>query len=111
MTDWVRSTDPTTASDPVDAIDFYTDDDVIPARYRLWGVSGTSTSLQVTICLYRGSSLLVAEKSTSSFAARTSVRTFEVHFSQVISIRTGVKYATTARISRSKNTFCRLIFN
>ena len=108
MTDWVHSTDPTTASDPVDAIDFYTDDDVIPARYRLWGVSGTSTSLQVTICVYRGSSL-VAEKSTSSYAARTSVRTFEVHFSRVISIHTGVKYATTARISRSKY-FLSLIF-
>lgn len=58
--------------------------------------------------MYRGSSL-VAEKSTSSYAARTSVRTFEVHFSQVISIGTGVKYATTARISRSKY-FLSLIF-
>ena len=80
MTDWVYSTDPTTASDPVDTIDFKTDSDVIPSGHRLRGVSGTSTSLQVTICLYCGSSL-VAEKSTSSYAARTSVKTFEVHFS------------------------------
>lgn len=64
-------------------------------------MSGTSTSLQVTIFSYRGSSL-VAEKSTSSHAASLSVKTFEVHFSQVTSIRDVVKYTATARITRSK---------
>ena len=64
-------------------------------------MSGTSSSLLVTICLFRGSSL-VAKKSTSSYAARSSVKTFEVQFSQVTKIRAGVKYTTTARITRSK---------
>ena len=62
-----------------------------------------STSFQVTIRLYRGSSL-IAEK-TRSYATRSSVKTFEVHFPQVISIRAGVTYTATAKIVTSANSF------
>ena len=87
----------------VDAVDFQTNGDVILSGYRLWGVSSGSTSFQVTIRLYRGSNL-IAEK-TGSFATRSSVKTFEVHFSQVISIRAGVTYTATARIVTSTYSF------
>ena len=87
----------------VDAIDFQTNGDVILSGYRLWGVSSGSTSFQVTIRLYRGSNL-IAEKS-GSYATRSSVKTFEVHFSQRISIRAGVTYSATARITTTKNSF------
>ena len=62
-----------------------------------------STSFQVTIRLYRGSSL-ISEKS-GSYATRSSVKTFEVHFSQRISIRAGVTYTATARITTTKQSF------
>ena len=52
---------------------------------------------------YRGSNL-IAEKS-GSYATSSSVKTFEVHFSQVISIRAGVTYTATARIVTSRNSF------
>ena len=99
---WGYSTDPS-GSDRVDAIDFQTNGDVILSGYRLWGVSSGSTSFQVTIRLYRGSNL-IAEK-TGSYATSSSVKTFEVHFSQVISIRAGVTYTATARIVTSKYSF------
>ena len=57
----------------------------------------------MTIRLYRGSNL-IAEK-TGSYATSSSVKTFEVHFSQVISIRTGVTYTATARIVTSALSF------
>ena len=91
------------SSGRVDAIDFQTNGDVILSGYRLWGVSSGSTSFQVTIRLYRGSNL-IAEK-TGSYATSSSVKTFEVHFSQVISIRAGVTYTATARIVTSRNFF------
>ena len=90
-------------SNLVDAIDFQTNGDVILSGYRLWGVKSGSTSFQVTIRLYRGSNL-IAEK-TGSYATSSSVKTFEVHFSQVISIRAGVTYTSTARIVTSKLSF------
>ena len=99
---WGYSSDPS-GSGNVDAIDFQTNGDVILSGYRLWGVSGGSTSFQVTIRLYRGSNL-IAEK-TGSYATSSSVKTFEVHFSQVISIRAGVTYTATARIVTSKLSF------
>ena len=85
------------------AIDFQTNGDVILSGYRLWGVNSGSTSFQVTIRLYRGSSL-ISEKS-GSYATRSSVKTFEVHFSQSISIRAGVTYTATARITTTKQSF------
>ena len=91
------------SSGRVDAIDFQTNGDVILSGYRLWGVSSGSTSFQVTIRLYRGSNL-IAQK-TGSYATSSSVKTFEVHFSQVISIRAGVTYTATARIVTSRNSF------
>ena len=87
----------------VDAIDFQTNGDVILSGYRLWGVSSGSTIFQVIIRLYRGSNL-IAEKS-GSYATRSSVKTFEVHFSQRISIRAGVTYTATARITTTKQSF------
>ena len=99
---WGYSTDPS-GSNRVDAIDFQTNGDVILSGYRLWGVSSGSTSFQVTIRLYRGSNL-IAEK-TGSYATSSSVKTFEVHFSQVISIRAGVTYTATARIATSARSF------
>ena len=99
---WGYSSDPS-GSGNVDAIDFQTNGDVILSGYRLWGVSGGSTSFQVTIRLYRGSNL-IAEK-TGSYATSSSVKTFEVHFSQVISIRAGVTYTATARIVTSALSF------
>ena len=91
------------SSGRVDAIDFQTNGDVILSGYRLWGVSSRLTSFQVTIRLYRGSNL-IAQK-TGSYATSSSVKTFEVHFSQVISIRAGVTYTATARIVTSRNSF------
>ena len=76
---------------------------VILSGYRLWGVRSGSTSYQVTIRLYRGSNL-ITEK-TGSYATSSSVKTFEVHFSQVISIRPGVTYTATARIVTSARSF------
>ena len=99
---WGYSTDPN-GSDRVDAIDFQTNGDVILSGYRLWGVNSGSTSFQVTIRLYRGSNL-IAEK-TGSYATSSSVKTFEVHFSQVISIRAGVTYTATATIVTSTYSF------
>ena len=99
---WWYSSDPS-GSDRVDAIDFQTNGDVILSGYRLWGVNSGSTSFQVTIRLYRGSSLIAEE--TGSRATSSSVKTFEVHFSQVISIRANVTYTATARIVTSRRSF------
>ena len=91
------------ASGRVDAIDFQTNGEVILQGYRLWGVHSGSTTFQVTIRLYRGSSL-IAEK-TGSYNTRSSVKTLEVHFSQQISIRAGLLYTATAAITTSKRSF------
>ena len=87
----------------IDAIDFQTNGDVILQGYRLWGVYSGSTTFQVTIRLYRGSSM-IAEK-TGSYYTRSSVKTFEVHFSQKISIRAGLLYTATAEITTSARSF------
>ena len=60
--------------------------------YRLWGVSSGIATFQVTIRLYRGSSM-IAEK-TGFYNTRATDRTFEVHFSQQISIRAGRRICT-----------------
>ena len=99
---WGYSSDPS-GSDRVDAIDFQTNGDVILSGYRLWGVSSGSTSFQVTIRLYRGSNL-IAEK-TGSYATSSSVKTFEVHFSEVISILANVTYTASTRIVTSRTSF------
>ena len=46
-----------------------------------------------------------SQKKTGSYATSSSVKTFEVHFSQVISIRAGVTYTATARIVTIRNSF------
>ena len=81
----------------VDAIDFQTNGDVILQGYRLWGVQSGSTTYQVTIRLYRGSSM-IAER-TGTYVTRSTDQTFEVHFSQEISIRAGLLYTATATIA------------
>ena len=87
----------------VDAIDFQTNGDVILQGYRLWGVNSGSTIFQVTIRLYRGSSLIIEK--TGSYNTRSSDKTFEVHFSQEISIRAGLLYTATAQITTSARSF------
>ena len=99
---WGYSSEPS-GSDLVDAIDFQTNGDVILSGYRLWGVKSGSTSFQVTIRLYRGSNL-IAEK-TGSYATSSSVKTFEVHFSEVISILANVTYTASTRIVTSRTSF------
>ena len=47
---------------------------------------------------------MIAEK-TASYATSSSVKTFEVHFPQVITIRAGVTYTATARIVTSARSF------
>ena len=91
------------SSGRVDAIDFQTNGDVILQGYRLWGVQSGSTSFQVTIGLYRGSTL-IAEK-TGSYPTSSGVKTFEVHFSQAVSIRAGVTYTATAKITTSSHSY------
>jgi len=87
----------------VDLIDFQTDGDVILQGYRLWGVSSGSTSFQVTISLYRGSTLIATR--TGSYPTSSSVKTFEVHFPQAISIRAGIRYTAAAKITTSSRSF------
>ncbi|XP_020617145.1 BTB/POZ domain-containing protein 6-like [Orbicella faveolata] len=87
----------------VDAIDFQTNGDAILRGYRLWGVTSGSTTFQVTIGLYRGSST-IAEK-TGSYNTRSTGKTFEVQFLQEISIRAGLLYSATAKITTSASSF------
>ena len=47
---------------------------------------------------------MIAEK-TGSYYTRSSVKTFEVHFSQEISIRAGLLYTATAQIITSASSF------
>jgi len=47
---------------------------------------------------------MIAEK-TGSYNTRSSVKTFEVHFSQGISIRAGLLYTATAKITASATSF------
>ena len=90
-------------SGSVDAIDFQTNGDAILQGYRLWGVYSGSTSFQVTIRLYRGSSL-IAEK-TGTYSTSSSVKTFVVLFPQQISVRAGLLYTATAKITTGKTSF------
>ena len=69
----------------------------------LWGVRSDSTTFQVIIRLYRGSSL-IAEK-TGSYSTSSSVKTFEVHFSQRVAIRAGVSYTATVQKTTSARSF------
>ena len=69
----------------------------------MWGVSSGSTSFQVTIGLYRGSTLIAT--TTGSYPTSSSVKTFEVHFSKAISIRAGIRYTATAKITTSYRSF------
>ena len=71
--------------------------------YRLWGVSSGTTTFQVTIRLYRGSSM-IAEK-TGSYNTRSTDKTFEVHFSKEISISAGLLYTATATITARTRSF------
>ena len=87
----------------VDAIDFQTNADIILQGYRLWGVGNGSTSFQVTIQLYRASTLI--EEKTGTYATTSSVKTFKVYFSRVISIRAGITYTATARITTNTTSF------
>ncbi|XP_022804941.1 neural cell adhesion molecule L1-like isoform X2 [Stylophora pistillata] len=81
----------------IDAIDFQTSSEVTLLGYRLWGVNSGSTTFQVTIRLYHGSSL-IAEK-TGSYYTTSSVKTFEVRFSSGISLRAGVSYTATSKLT------------
>jgi len=47
---------------------------------------------------------LIATK-TGSYPTSSSVKTFEVHFCQVISIRTGITYIATTKITTSYSSF------
>ena len=47
---------------------------------------------------------MIAEM-TGSYYTRSSVKTFEVHFSQEISIRAGLLYTATAQITTSASSF------
>ncbi|XP_022804943.1 hemicentin-1-like [Stylophora pistillata] len=94
-TSWSHSS----SSGRIDAIDFQTSSDVTLLGYRLWGVYSGSTTFQVTIRLYRGSSL-IAEK-TGSYHTTSSVKTFEVRFSSGISLRAGVLYTATSKLTTS----------
>ena len=47
---------------------------------------------------------MIAEK-TGSYYTRSSVKTFELHFSQEISIRAGLLYTATAQITTSTRSF------
>ncbi|XP_078364982.1 uncharacterized protein LOC144649364 isoform X2 [Oculina patagonica] len=84
----------------VDAIDFQTNGDVTLQGYRLWGIKSV---YQVTIGLYHGSSLIAQR--TGSYNTRSTVKTFEVHFSQEISIRAGILYTATAEITAGAGSF------
>jgi len=86
-----------------DAVDFRTNRNVILQGYRLWGVYYGSTTYRVTIRLYRGSSI-IAEK-TGSYNTTSTDKTFEVHFSRGISIRAGLFYTATARITTKESSF------
>ena len=71
--------------------------------YRLWGVKSGSTTYQVTIRLYRGSSM-IAEK-TGSYNTKATDKTFGVYFSQEIFIRAGLLYTATATITTTTRSF------
>ena len=71
--------------------------------YRLWGVKSGSTTFKVIIRLYRESSM-ISEK-TGSYHTRSTDKTFELRFSQEISIRAGLLYTATAQITASKSSY------
>ena len=69
----------------------------------MWGISSGSTSFQVTIGLYRGSTLIATR--TGSYPTSSSVQTFEVHFSLAISIPAGITYTATSKVTTSYRSF------
>lgn len=87
----------------VDAIDFQTSGDVILQGLRLWGVTYSSTTVQVTIRLYHGSNLL-AEK-TGSYPTSYDKKTFKVFFPKQIKIHAGETYTATSKITTSSKTY------
>lgn len=90
-------------SGKVDAIDFQTTGDVILQGFRLWGVTWSSTTFQVTIRLYHGNTLL-AEK-TGSYPTSYDKKTFKVYFPKQIKIRAGQRYTATSKITTSSQTY------
>ena len=87
-------------SNRVDAIDFQIDSDTILSGYRLWGVkSVNSTTFLVTMSLYREHSLIASK--TGTYPTNSSVKTFEVHFSQEIAISPNITYTAAVRIVTS----------
>ena len=97
------SSESSTSTGNVDAIDFQTSGDILLKGYRLWGVNGGSTTFQVTIRLYE-EGILIGER-TGSYFTRGSDRTFKVYFLQGISIRAGLSYTATAKIVTNKLTY------
>ena len=96
---WGYSTNPS-GSGNVDAIDFMTTRNVILSGYRLWGVqSVSSTTFLVTMSLYREHSLIANKNGT--YPTNSSVKTFEVHFSQEIAISPNITYTAAVRIVTS----------
>jgi len=89
----------------VDAIDFQTDGDVILLGYRLWGVSNywRWTSFRVTFGLYRAGHL-ITEKS-GYYTTSKDKKTFKVLFPQGVSIRAGIRYTATAKITTQYESF------
>lgn len=100
---WDYSTNPS-GSDRVDAIDFMTTRNVILSGYRLWGVkSVSSTTFLVTMSLYREHSLIANKNGT--YPTNSSVKTFEVHFSQEIAISPNITYTAAVRIVTSASSY------
>lgn len=91
-------------SDRVDAIDFQIDSDTILSGYRLWGVkSVNSATFLVTMSLYREHSLIASK--TGTYPTNSSVKTFEVHFSQEITISPNITYTAAVRIVTSAHSY------
>ena len=86
-----------------DAVSFQTDGDVILQGYRLWGLGRRKPDIRLfpgfdaTIRLYRNKTL-IAEKTKYS-STISWYDTFEVHFSQEISILAGVTYIAAIKIT------------
>ena len=100
---WIYSAN-ANGSNRVDAIDFQIDSDTILSGYRLWGVkSVNSTTFLVTMSLYREQSLIASK--TGTYPTNSSVKTFEVHFSQEIAISPNITYTAAVRIVTSARSY------
>lgn len=100
---WIYSAN-ASGSNRVDAIDFQIDSDTILSGYRRWGVrSVNSTTFLVTMSLYR-EHRLIANK-TGTYPTNSSVKTFEVHFSQEIAISPNITYTAAVRIVTSASSY------